>query len=1351
MNNNLNNDLFINPTKLFINKIWKENIIKNYEQGLNNLNTQFNENLILKPKEITDFDIGTSYDNYFSKEYFGIKSIKKITTNKKYNNSNDNFIITGLDNISSLQYKENTNKKNTIESVPLYKYSLDLSSNNLDIDILDENIDFVIDYHTSDYKNEDPIIENPKILNNTLIFYSDKIIKNPEYLSLIIKNKHTITNYHNYNTIYSCNLNDNINVKNKFEDTKSFNVYYNTFKIDIINYDSSGNKLEFVSDYDINIESNDFIKVEKKIGLEYFTIIDYSGNNVTKLNFIGTYITDFYSTILSNYININFIDYKILYNSTDSYYYLNEDISDTFTLTTEVNKKIIINKLYSIFKFSYVSSTNTSTNKYFEIDLGTAINFKNHGNNNYSINMDNILSKYIYINSTKMGIYYNINDTISDVKSTILTHTYNYNESNNYLINTITNNELYLYNINPYFTINDIDQTYIYIYDGLYENFDASENYYSYKSNLLFNENDLYKFTNDVKNNTTNLNNYGINIERVNNLKNIKKVLYKNGKICIHLKLPDNFWTNSYTTITSLDYNDVSNITKGVYITNTDYNLELSQYILKYNDSEIYNSDTNGLIGSFYVYSYKSLFYLYFESASISLSSFYINLFKIEKLEFKEFLYSSKEYNIGNINEFENIDTSGNYIYIPDQSGNTFFTNIYSKINQTNYDYYLMYDNDSTFTKLNIDEIYYDTQLVLKLNEGHTILDKNYYLFLKLKDIEINKELHHYMYNIVTNDNILEHNINDYFVPQIKLYDSNIKEIKYKNEYSFNLNNIDDNDLIGTIDSLKFLNIKVDGELNLSEILVLYKDASNTYLNNYEIIIGTNANIKENINYQIYSLDYTYTNTVSFTKKRIMFNDCKFYKYNSKTEINIFLKNEIVATKYTKNTSSNIINLTNFDYYINFKNDELILSNDSYNDVGYKKIKDIVIETKTETIKKFDPKWLVDTGVKLFEKMEFIIDNHVVDKLNHHIYKLLYTYNYTIYDEGKFSMLNGIKYNNDNNLYFYIPLKFFFSTSSAVLPVCAMKNSNLKIKFYLNKLENLISNYSIDYTVSKKVKPEMDIYYETIYLEQSLVKKFSEKHTYLAQVSNIYSQNYLSKKNTIFHLNINSIVKDLFFIVEGSNTIRTYDRDLIYNNYLAELEKFTNGTSKIYSENYKLFTLINNEINSGSIRINTIKTNNILSQYDIKYMIYLDEKHLKYINENLNNISTSYSNKITILTLYFLKTFKNKTINNVDNGILTNIDIKLNGNSLGVKNGKFYNSVLPYMKGYKLLDNYYVYSFGLDSKSKQPNGFLNFKNIEDVYVNTTLQNTDGIKTLYTYTKEYKFFSIENNKCKVLRY
>ena len=105
MNNNLNNDLFINPTKLFINKIWKENIIKNYDQGLNNLNTEFNENLTIKPKEVSDFDIGTSYDNYFNKEYFGIKRVLK-----KLHHYIISLMIILFSNIITKEFKENIDK-----------------------------------------------------------------------------------------------------------------------------------------------------------------------------------------------------------------------------------------------------------------------------------------------------------------------------------------------------------------------------------------------------------------------------------------------------------------------------------------------------------------------------------------------------------------------------------------------------------------------------------------------------------------------------------------------------------------------------------------------------------------------------------------------------------------------------------------------------------------------------------------------------------------------------------------------------------------------------------------------------------------------------------------------------------------------------------------------------------------------------------------------------------------------------------------------------------------------------------------------------------------------------------------
>ena len=48
MSNNNLNFKYSNPSKFFINKIWNNNIINNFDNGLNNLDISFNEKLDLK-------------------------------------------------------------------------------------------------------------------------------------------------------------------------------------------------------------------------------------------------------------------------------------------------------------------------------------------------------------------------------------------------------------------------------------------------------------------------------------------------------------------------------------------------------------------------------------------------------------------------------------------------------------------------------------------------------------------------------------------------------------------------------------------------------------------------------------------------------------------------------------------------------------------------------------------------------------------------------------------------------------------------------------------------------------------------------------------------------------------------------------------------------------------------------------------------------------------------------------------------------------------------------------------------------------------------------------------------------
>ena len=142
--------------------------------------------------------------------------------------------------------------------------------------------------------------------------------------------------------------------------------------------------------------------------------------------------------------------------------------------------------------------------------------------------------------------------------------------------------------------------------------------------------------------------------------------------------------------------------------------------------------------------------------------------------------------------------------------------------------------------------------------------------------------------------------------------------------------------------------------------------------------------------------------------------------------------------------------------------------------------------------------------------------------------------------------------------------------------------------------------------------------------------------------------------------------------------------------------------------------------------------------------MYLDEKYLRHINEDLNDTNMIYSQKLTILILYFTKIHYNN-INIIKKHIVNNISIKVNGINLIQKlPSSYYNNVIPYLKGYKLPDDYYMYSFSYNSLEEQPNGMLNLKNIKDlqIYSEQNIVNKNISMKLCTY--EYRILKIQNN-------
>ena len=283
-------------------------------------------------------------------------------------------------------------------------------------------------------------------------------------------------------------------------------------------------------------------------------------------------------------------------------------------------------------------------------------------------------------------------------------------------------------------------------------------------------------------------------------------------------------------------------------------------------------------------------------------------------------------------------------------------------------------------------------------------------------------------------------------------------------------------------------------------------------------------------------------------------------------------------------------------------------------------------------------------------------------------------------------------------------------------------------------------------------KISLDVNYSSIILDEKDKKVFKENNkNYLAQISYFYSDMLLDQSRNINTLNINGLVKDIFFYINSNERNNIIENDVIYKEYLENYDIFKNDPKLYKITNQSLFVIFNNieeEIKNLSNRILLFTKNNILSKIDFKFLIYLDELYLQYLNEDLNNRTIFHHKKLQILILYILNIYKNNITNNEAN--IKSLSLFVNGQQITPElSGNYFNDVIPYLKGYTLKDNYYVYSFGYNSKIKQPNGYLNFKTINDFQIKTVLNDNISEAKLNIYTKEYKIIQFNDDKAKIL--
>ena len=557
------------------------------------------------------------------------------------------------------------------------------------------------------------------------------------------------------------------------------------------------------------------------------------------------------------------------------------------------------------------------------------------------------------------------------------------------------------------------------------------------------------------------------------------------------------------------------------------------------------------------------------------------------------------------------------------------------------------------------------------------------------------------------------------YIPILQTMQPNLIEFPYIYYYKFT-------SILNIIDTIIFVeenNILIDSFIVMNQING----------NKYDIIIGINTLIEPQY-IKIYTRDMKNNDMVYLSFTSYIYQKGTLLKqYEDNITYDILYSNDSL---YEYNINNNI---TNNIVILSFKYSDITVTNNSYKNIGFNKVEDTITVKKNTTSITKNIEWVNELPIKLFNSIQLLVDENILEKLDYDTYILYNNYLSNIWQRKEFEKMGKIRYNPiNNNMYFFLPLKFNFTIApESYLPINKMKKSNIKIKFNISKLEDMCINITSGSKFTKNITPFIDIHYEYIINNNINTNTNINKDTNIEYLlyTPLYSYQSFTLNNLIEAKNINlyNRTTDLFLIIKNNNGKQI---STIYDSWYNE-----------YLENniidFNIFEIIDEEIKINSKRYSILNLHPIISKYNIRFAMYLDEKYLGYIPENLNNSDLKFSNKLTILILYFTKIYNNTPVYN--NNIVNNINIQLNGiDLLPLLPSSYYNNTIPYMRGYSLPNGYFMYSFNYNSLTSQPNGMLNLKYIKDLQIYLTLNFLNKNLQLKICTREYKIIKIEKS-------
>jgi hypothetical protein len=661
--------------------------------------------------------------------------------------------------------------------------------------------------------------------------------------------------------------------------------------------------------------------------------------------------------------------------------------------------------------------------------------------------------------------------------------------------------------------------------------------------------------------------------------------------------------------------------------------------------------------------------------------------------------------------------TINDYIYDP--INNKIIFNYPSTLNFSNNEQYDYLIND---IKLNNSEIIINKNQIVLLNQtyisGYFDFTQKYKSTQPISKPILNKKAKISLINKIQN-------INDVFIIPFDSYGNNIGSIMYKIKLKLDIPNNKLLNLDLLVSNLTFI-VNIFYWISQNEIIITTNEI--LPIGNYKADVGE-------IIIDVITINY-YQN--SYQEGTFYYQDIIDYFYVFvNEECNSFnFGNQINPNRYYLHSKKVIIDLINIYNPRNFKRSDIMKQT-------------VIIEnTKNQIIEKpiFNIK-------KIFKYMSLFIGDQLIETLDENIYDII---NNCYSSPERIKQINNVVkiIENNEDYQIYIPLLFWFYYNSTLsVPNVAMPYIDLSLKYQINEITEILNNDLLNSKFSQKPKLHIELIIDNVLLDTPERLLFgNNNHEYIIERFITYPKNIIYKNKQSINIKYSNLVKDMIWITKPIYHLNDtcykkyiYDYDQKYKHYVnavQEYEKYktTNiltDSNIIYNNDFIILKNIETEILlNTSDRIIYVNNNDLLNNYELKYVLYLMDKYC---------MNYTFENQIKNIRLYFIYIYKNN-VKTLDISPIKNLNIQSNGVDLvPTMDSTYYNILIPYEKFYNSPPiGYYINTFSLFPLEKQPSGHLNFNHLENITLNietSISENNNEPFNLIGVVKEYQILRI----------